>query len=170
MSTAPRLWWLCIRLRESLCAVYYSDVHWSESNIKSFTAQGVSYKISPLFRFVCERNTLWFLNTFLQHFKNNCFLHHRHTHTQPAPPPTITTFNPAFHKADPVAMATGSTLGQVCRAEGHVTPAGTLLAETTFLFPPSHTGPMSPVPCCFHTFFSLLFLSRLYFRMTHRFP
>lgn len=32
-------------------------------------------------------------------------------------------------------MATGSTLGQVCRAAGHVTPAGTLLAETTFLFP-----------------------------------
>lgn len=49
-------------------------------------------------------------------------------------------------------MVTGSALGQVCKAAGHVTPAGTLLAETTFLFPQSHTGPMSPVPCCFHTF------------------
>lgn len=35
------LLWLCIRLSESLSVVYYSDFHWSESNIKSSTAQVV---------------------------------------------------------------------------------------------------------------------------------
>lgn len=87
------------------------------------------------------------------------------THTQPAPPQTIATFNPAFHKADPVAMATGSALGQVCRAVGHVTPAGILITKTTFLFSQSHSGP--PVTCSLlpsHLFLSLL-LSQLYFRM-----
>lgn len=55
-------------------------------------------------------------------------------------------------------MATGSALGQVCRAAGHVTPAGVLIIKTTFLFSKSHTGPTSPVLYCFHTFFSHYFI------------
>lgn len=54
-------------------------------------------------------------------------------------------------------MATGSALGQVCRAAGHVTPAGVLITKTTFLFSQSHTGTTSPVLYCFHTFFSHYF-------------
>lgn len=168
MSTDPRLWWLCIRLRESLCAVYYSDVHWSESNIKSFTAQGVSYKISPLFRFVCERNTLWFLNTFLQHFKNNCFLHHRHTHNQPhlppSPPSTLLSIKLTLSLWQ-LAAHSGRCAGQ--RVMWH-------LPELCSPRQPSY----SPVPhrsdvtcsLLLSHLFLLLFLSRLYFRMTHRFP
>lgn len=107
---------------------------------------------------MCERNTVWFLKTFLQHFENNCFLDHRYTHKhnqphlKPPPPSTLLSIKLTLSLWQLAALS-GRCAGQ--RVMWHLQEFWSL-RQPSYSPSPTRAQP-SPVHYCFHTFFSHYF-------------